>query len=150
MNFNASFRGMKGEVKNYAEYLYDQCGGAVLSWIIEGAKRFIANDYNISLPGCVKDAIDQYKANNNWLENFLSECCEIDRAYTQKSGELYTCYKTYCDSTGDYRRSLADFKQALTMAGYETKKTKTGAIVLGLRIASEFDDLEDDKPPFCD
>lgn len=148
--FNASFRGMKGEVKNYADYLYDHCGGAVLSWIIEGAKRFIANDYNITLPGCVTTAIEQYKANNDWLENFLSECCEIDRTYRQKSGELYSCYRNYCDRTGDYKRSLADFKQALTTSGYETKKTKTGAIVFGLQIASEFDDLDDDKPPFSE
>ena len=148
--FNASFRGQKGEVKNYADYLYDHCGGAVLSWIIEGANRFIANDYNIALPGCVTTAIEQYKANNDWLDNFLSECCEIDRTYRQKSGELYSCYRNYCDRTGDYKRSLADFKQVLTASGYETKKTKTGAIVFGLRVASEFADLDDDRPPFSE
>ena len=140
--FRANFRGMKGEIKNYADYLYKKCGGAVLSWIVEGAKRFIANDYNIILPDCVKGAIDQYKANNDWLDNFLSECCEIDHSYTQKSGELYSCYRDYCDRTGDYRRSLVDFKQVLTAAGYETHKTKTGAIVHGLRIASEFNEEE--------
>lgn len=147
--FNASFRGQKGEVKNYADYLYDHCGGAVLSWIIEGAKRFIANDYNITLPGCVTTAIEQYKANNDWLDNFLSECCDVDPDLRQKSGELYSCYRNYCDRTGDYKRSLSDFKQALTAAGYETKKTKNGAIVFGLKVASEFDDLDEDKPPFC-
>ena len=157
--FKANFRGMKGEIKNYAEYLYEQCGGAVLAWIIEGAKRFIANDYNITMPSCVKGAIEQYKESNNWLDNFLSECCEIDRTYRQKSGELYACYRNYCDRTGDYRRSLADFKQVLTAAGYETRKTKNGAIVFGLRVASEFAELEahethendeDNKPPFTD
>ena len=148
--FKASFRGTKGEIKNYADYLYQHCGGAVLTWIIEGAKRFIANDYNINLPGCVQGAIEQYKANNDWLDNFLSECCEIDRTYKQKSGELYAIYRTYCDSTGDYKRSLADFKQALTMAGYETHKTNTGAIVYGLRVAPDFMEVEDDKPPLSD
>ena len=149
--FNANFRGMKGEIKNYADYLYEHCGGAVLSWIIEGAKRFIANDYNITMPSCVKRAIEQYKANNDWLDNFLSECCEIDRTYTQKSGELYACYRNYCDKTGDYKRSLADFKQALTAAGFETHKTKTGAIIYGLRVAPDFQELpDDDKPPFTE
>ena len=144
--FKANFRGMKGEIKNYAEYLFQHCGGAVLTWIIEGARRFIANDYNITLPECVKRAIEQYRANNDWLENFLAECCEVDPRYTQKSGELYTRYKSYCDSTGDYRRSLADFKQALTMAGYETRKTKTGAIVYGLRVTSEFTEVDEPTP----
>ena len=144
--FMANFRGMKGEIKNYADYLFDRCGGAVLTWIIEGARRFIANDYNIELPECVKRAIAQYRANNDWFENFLAECCEINSTFTQKSGELYTRYKNYCDSTGDYRRSLADFKQALTMAGYETRKTKTGAIVYGLRVMSDFTEIDEPTP----
>lgn len=150
--FRANFRGQKGEIKNFADYLYDHCGGAVLNWIIEGAKRFIANDYNISPPDCVTNAIEQYKANNDWLDNFLSECCEIDLDFKQKSGELYSCYKDFCDRTGDYRRSLADFKQALTMAGYETKRTKNGALVFGLRVVSEFNVLDavDEKSAFMD
>ena len=147
--FRANFRGQKGEIKNFADYLYDHCGGAVLNWIIEGAKRFIANDYNISPPDCVTNAIEQYKANNDWLDGFLSECCEINRTYKQKSGELYSCYRDYCDRTGDYKRSLTDFKHAMAMAGYETKKTKNGAVVYGLRVVSEFD-VEDEKPPFAD
>ncbi|MBO4886466.1 MAG: amidohydrolase family protein, partial [Clostridia bacterium] len=55
--FLANFRGMKGEVKNYADHLFEHCGGAVLTWIIEGARRFITDDYNIVLPDCVKKAI---------------------------------------------------------------------------------------------
>lgn len=144
--FMANFRGMKGEIMNYANDLFDRCGGAVLSWIIEGARRFIANEYNIDLPECVKRAIDQYRENNDWLEIFLAECCEMDRSFTQKSGELYTRYKYYCDSTGDYRRSLADFKAALTMAGYETRKTKTGAIVYGLRVKSVYAEYDEPTP----
>ncbi len=145
--FNANFRGQKGEIKNYADYLFDNCGGAALTWIIEGAKRFIANGYNIALPECVKGAIEQYRADNDWLENFLAECCEIGTFYSQKSGELYDRYRKYCDRTGDYRRSLADFKQALTMAGYTTKKTKCGAFVSGLKVlpyAPEFDPFAPD------
>ena len=46
----------------------------------------------------------------------------------------------YCDSSGDYRRSLADFKQALTAAGYETRKTKAGAFVYGLRVSENVDE----------
>ena len=139
--FNAKFRGMKGEILNYADYLFEHCGGAVLSWIIEGAKRFIDNHYYITLPDCVKAAIEQYKETNNWLDNFLGECCEIDRSYTQKSGELYEHYRNFCDKTGDYRRSLVDFKQALDGAGFETKKTNIGSYIYGLRLKSEFRDI---------
>lgn len=144
--FKANFRGMKGEIKNYADYLFEHCGGAVLSWIIQGAQRFIANGYDIKTPDCVKQAIEQYRTNNDWLESFLAECCEINPRYTQKSGELFARYKVYCDKTGEYKRSLADFKQALYSAGYETRKTMIGAMVSGLRLAQDYTRIEEPTP----
>ena len=136
--FNANFRGMKGEILNYADYLFTHSGGAVLAWIIEGARRFIANNYKIAIPECVKAAIAAYRENNDWLNSFLSECCEIGGSYTQKSGELYGEYRAYCSRSGDYIRSAADFKAAVEGAGYECRKTKTGAFWFGLRLTSEF------------
>lgn len=150
--FNANFRGMQGEIKNYAEYLFEHCGGAILLWMIQGAKKYIDAQYIIKQPQAVKNAIERYRDNNDWLDNFLGECCDLDKTYTEKSGELYKRYKEFCDSTGDYRRSLADFKQALTTAGFETKRTNKGAIVYGLRLA--VDALEfrqyDGPTPFDD
>lgn len=136
--FLANFRGMKGEVKNYAEYLFDHCGGAVLTWIIEGARRFIANGYDIALPECVKQAIEEYRENSDWLSQFLEECCEIGKKYQAKAGELYERYRRYCDCTGEYKRGRADFKQALIAAGYEHRKPNTGAIYIGIRLSAEY------------
>lgn len=136
--FLANFRGMKGEIKNYAEYLFDHCGGAVLAWIIEGARRFIANGYDIALPECVKRSIDQYRANNDWLSHFLDECCEIGSAYNVKSGELYERYRRYCDFTGEYKRRSDDFRQAIEAAGYEYKRTTDSRRFYGLRLAPEY------------
>ena len=144
--FLANFRGMKGEIKNYAEYLYEKCGGAVLTWIVEGAQRFISNEYNIAFPECVKRSIEQYRASNDWLQNFLDECCEIDDKYQAKSGELYERYRRYCDSTGEYKRAQRDFKQALMAAGFEDKKTMRGNIIFGLRVMWECVDGEVNTP----
>lgn len=41
--FNAKIEG-KADIKNYSDFLFKTAGGAVLSWIIEGAKRVIASD----------------------------------------------------------------------------------------------------------
>lgn len=136
--FNARFRGEQSEVLNYADYLFKHCGGAILSWIIEGARKFIAAKFHIREPECVKSAIAQYHADNDWLDHFLADRCEIDSYYSQRSGELYAQYKNYCDSTGEYRRSLVDFKRPLSAAGFETRKTMYGAVVYGLRLLSDF------------
>lgn len=136
--FNANIRGGSDDIKNYAEYLVEHAGGAILSWMIEGARKLIVAGYRIEQPECVKRAIAEYRADNDWLNNFLAEHCESGRAYRAKSGDLYAEYRSYCLSTGDYTRSAADFKTALTSAGYESKRTKDGVYVYGLRIIPLF------------
>ncbi len=135
--FNAVIEG-KGDIKNYAQYLYKHAGGAILTWIIEGARKYIAAGYHIEPPPIVKQAIENYRQQNDWFNNFLSECCEVDARYREKSGELYRRYRVYCEQTGDYIRSAQDFKAAVESAGYDSKRTSAGVIVHGLRVVSEF------------
>jgi P4 family phage/plasmid primase-like protien len=135
--FNAVIEG-SNDIKNYCDYLFQNAGGAVLSWIIQGARDFIAAEYKIEPPEIVKKAIENYKTDNDWLSNYLCERCEIDKTYNQKSGELYADYRIFCSKTGDYIRGSADFKAAIEGAGYETKKNKKGAFVYGLRLLPEF------------
>jgi P4 family phage/plasmid primase-like protien len=132
--FGARFRNGKGEVKDYANYLFKKCGGAILSWMIEGAKRVIDNDFKIKTPACVKAAVEQYKADNDWLHDFVSDCCYLDPTYTATAGDLYREYQAFCDGTGNRRHSQADFKAALESAGFERRATKTGKIWRGLRL----------------
>ena len=135
--FLATIEGNK-DIKNYADYLFENAGGAVLQWIIEGAKKVIVADYKLPLPEVVDVAIQQYKSDNDWLGHFLEECCELDPTYTQKSGELYSEYRAFCMRTGEYARSIADFYTALEAEGIGRKRTKKGVIVSGIRVVSEF------------
>ena len=135
--FNAKITG-SSDKKNYADYLYESAGGAVLSWIIDGAAKAIKNKYKLKTPKIVEDAINKYRENNDWLSAFAEECCEIDVTYTQKSGEFYQEYRSYCARTGEYTRSTTDFYAALENAGFERKKTKAGIIVRGIRLKSDF------------
>lgn len=102
--FNAKIEG-KADIKNYADYLVEKAGGAVLSWIIEGAQKVIECNFKLSIPQCVNDAINHYRENNDWLSMFIEDCCEVDPSYTQKSGELYQEYRAYCARTGEYTRT---------------------------------------------
>ena len=135
--FNAKITG-NADIKNFADYLYEKAGGAILKWIMEGAKRVIEKGYHIEQPQVVTDAIERYKDNNDWLAHFLTECCEVGKPYTAKSGEVYTAYRNYCTQVGEYIRSTTDFYTALESAGFERKKTKTGIRILGLQLKSDF------------
>jgi P4 family phage/plasmid primase-like protien len=135
--FDAVIEG-KSDIKNYTDHLFRHAGGAALMWAIAGAKRFINAGYHIKPPECVREAIAQYREQNDWLSNFLSECCELDKRYREKSSVLYNRYRDFCAQLGDYTRSSQDFKTAIEGAGYETKRTAAGTIVHGLKVISDF------------
>lgn len=131
--FNAKIEG-NSDIKNYTDYLVQKAGPYVLAWIIEGAQKVIANKFKLKLPSCVKDAIDHYRADNDWLGAFLDECCELDPSYKQKSGEFYQEYRAYCLRTGEYARSTTDFYTALEIAGLNRKRLSNGIYINGVRI----------------
>ena len=135
--FNAKIRG-KSDIKNYADYLVRNAGGAILMWIIEGAQKAIKNKFTLTIPQVVQEAIAQYRINNDWLSIFLEDCCEIDRTYTQKSGEFYQEYRAYCLRNGEYARSTTDFYTGLEKVGFTRKKTRAGMVISGLRLKSDF------------
>ena len=145
--FNASFRGAKGEIFNYADYLFRHCGGAILTWVIEGARKFIAAQYHIEQPECVKQAIREYRQQNDWFHNFIDDRCETGGGYTEGSQAMYLNYRAYCDEVGDYKRSAAEFKNEMLKAGYKWHKSKTGAAYYGIRLASDFLPGTPDIPP---
>lgn len=130
--FRAQFRGMDGEVKDYAKYLYKHCGGAILQWMIEGAQKYIKANYNIPFPDCVTEAIEEYRQENDWVHDFVSRRCDTSPNNTQSAGSLYEAYRQDCYMRHEYVRSTGDFKTGLTNAGYQWKKTKKGAFYYGL------------------
>lgn len=135
--FNAKIEG-SSDIKNYADYLYENSGGAILKWIMEGAKRVIDNGYHLTQPSVVKDAIKKYKENNDWFSQFLDECCEVGDFFSEKSGDVYSAYRDYCTRVGDYIRSTTDFYTALESAGFKRKRTNTARVISGLKLKSEF------------
>ena len=135
--FNAKIEG-SSDIKNYADYLFNKASGAILKWIMTGAKRVIEKDYHIVKPAVVEAAIQKYKDNNDWLSQFLDECCEVGSGLIAKSGEVYNAYRSYCMQVGDYIRSTTDFYTALECAGFERKRNKSARLILGLQLKSDF------------
>ena len=135
--FEAKIEG-SSDIKNYTDYLVDKAGGAVLKWLIEGAKKAIDEDFKFSLPKKVADAINEYKESNNWFKHFLNECCEMDSSFEEKSGEVYQEYRAYCLRIGDYVRSTTDFYSALSSNGFNRVKLRDGIKIQGLKLKSDF------------
>lgn len=140
--FNAKITG-NSDIKNYSEYLYDNAGEAILAWIIEGSKKVIELEYQIPVPTCVQEAINEYRSQNDWFSHFIEDKCVVGDDYKESSSSLYQAYRNYCIDTNEYVRSTADFYFALENAGYERITQNRKRYFKGLRIRTE-DDFEEE------
>lgn len=136
--FNAKIKG-NSDIKNYADYLYEKAGSAIMKWIIEGAEKVSKTDHKVDDPKCVKDAVAAYREDNDWLGHFLTDCCDVGDGFTEKSGEFYQQYRAYCIQSGEYTRSTTDFYAAVEKAGYNRRKTNKGVIVHGVKLKTGSD-----------
>lgn len=134
--FNAKIKPKK-DIKNYGDYLFENAGEYILKWLILGAKKIIANDFKIQPPQVVKDAINKYKRDNDWLAHFLEACCEVGDGLEEKSGNFYDAYRAFCARTGEYVRNSAEFYAAVEQRGIGRRKKTEGRFVTGVRLMEE-------------
>lgn len=135
--FNATISA-SADIKNFADYLFENAGGAVLQWIIDGAQRVIASNFQLVQPAVVQNAIRNYRDTNDWLTAFIEEKCEVDTTFTEASSIFYTNYRNHCGEIGEYAHNKADFYAALDAAGFKRRKTNHGSIIKGLRLRNSF------------
>lgn len=139
--FNAKITG-KSDIKNFADYLFEHAGPAIMSWIIEGAEKAITANFKAELPGVVKEAIKAYREDNDWLGQFITECCEQDPSYKEKSGDVYQAYRAHCMRNGEFIRSTSDFYSAMDKAGFDRRRSSKGVQVQGLKLNEGQDFLD--------
>ena len=130
--FNAKIKSPK---KDFADQLYAKAGGYVLKWLVEGAREFISNNYNLPPCKATSSAKEEYISENDWLASFIDDCCVIGDIEQQGAAELYKSYKQWCIDVGNYAKSSIDFSSALEVKGFKKKKTNKGWVYLGLSLS---------------
>ena len=138
--FSGRFRGQANEIKNYGNYLAKNCGGAILQWVIDGAREYIQNDYKLIIPNCISSAIEQYRQENDWLTDFFNEYIALDKNEDTYGNELYEAYTTFCNEHGERTLPMSSvIPMIASKAGVMKKRTKRGNVYCGLRIKDEFE-----------
>ncbi|CAB0562415.1 hypothetical protein CIP107532_01818 [Corynebacterium diphtheriae] len=136
--FEAKIEGAS-DIKNYADYLYTQAGGAILAWIMEGARLIHAEDYHLKAPARVVEASAAYREENNWFAQFLDANCDLDPGLSERAGDLYQAYRAWAMSTSGWARPMVDFNATVEHHGFTRKRTMHGMFVHGLALKNEFD-----------
>ena len=122
------------DIKNYADYLVSEAGESVLSWIIEGAKNFIAAGHKLIKPEFIEMALEEYQNQNDWMGEFLEEFCDMGQGNTAKAGTLYTTYHEWAKSAHGFARRTDAFGAELEKRGFMKRRTKAGALWHGLSL----------------
>lgn len=140
--FNARFgQGGSRAVPNFGEVLFREEGAAILRWVIDGACMYHKSGCRLpDPPACVREATAAYRSAENWVENFISERCEVGMNYSAQGGQLYAAYRAWAQANGEYARRSRDFAAALELHGFDHARTKTGALWYGLRVLPGVDD----------
>lgn len=121
--FQGVFQGANSKT-GYADDLVTRCGGAIMKWVIEGARVFAANGFKLEMPDAVAMATEEYQDREDWLQNFLNECCTQEDGATVGSQALYDIYKDWAKANGAFVRRSNEFVQAMKDAGFEQTMPK--------------------------
>ena len=121
-------------VANYGDVLAKEAGPAILAWAIQGAVNFARNGYKLDIPEAVEEITDAYRAREDWLSNFINERCIKEPNARVRTGELYSAYREWAESVGDYVRRGNDFTAAMESTGYHYTTSKGYKYWHGLRV----------------
>ena len=133
--FSATIRPDK-TIQNYGEYLVEHCSGAILAWAVQGAQNFAKNGFSLTLPDCVEEATEEYRSRENWLENFIDDCCERAEGARAGARELYLAYKEWAQNAGErYIRSEKELSYELDRLGYIRIAPKNKRAWLGIALS---------------
>ena len=112
-------------IKDYSRVLAEECGPAILRWIVEGAVRFYTAGCNLEKPLRVKQTTDEYITGEDVIGQFIDECCELRADVTTTSRDLYDSYQRWMNGQGLRPFSERAFAQAMMRRGFERGRTST-------------------------
>lgn len=126
------------EIKNprtdYIDELIEKAGGAILTWMIEGARHYIDNGFMYPKCQVVEDAKSLYREENDWISHFITDWCVTGINEKEMSSTLYQAYREWSNGNGEYTRNNRDFSTALLQVGFKKKRTSRGIVWQGISI----------------
>ena len=82
---------------NLRETLRREAPG-ILAWAVEGCLRW--QKEGLKPPRIVKQATDEYEAENDPLKDWLTECCIINKNARLRASDGYRSYQKWCEEVG--------------------------------------------------
>ncbi|TVL87805.1 phage/plasmid primase, P4 family [Streptomyces sp. SAJ15] len=111
------------KIDNLADILVTEEGPGILTWLIDGARRYLAGSKDLTGPERVRIATTAYAETEDHTGRFFDECCTRDPDQRVEQASLYAAYKTWCQNEGATAISSRAFAQrARELAGLASPK----------------------------
>ncbi|MWA07953.1 DNA primase family protein [Streptomyces sp. BA2] len=88
------------KIDNLADILVTEEGPGILNWLIEGARRYLAGDKDLTGPERVRIATSAYAETEDHIGRFLGESCVLHPDQRAEQAQLYAAYKAWCHHEG--------------------------------------------------
>ncbi|MEU6987267.1 phage/plasmid primase, P4 family [Streptomyces sp. NPDC046324] len=88
------------KIDNLADVLVAEEGPGILNWLVDGARRYLAGDKDLTGPARVRIATNAYAETEDHTGRFLNECCALSPDHRAEQTSLYAAYKSWCHSEG--------------------------------------------------
>ncbi|MFI2620709.1 phage/plasmid primase, P4 family, partial [Streptomyces sp. NPDC018584] len=84
------------KIDNLADILVTEEGSGILGWLIDGARRYLAGERDLTGPERVRIATTAYAETEDHTGRFFEECCTLAPDHRTEQTGLYAAYKTWC------------------------------------------------------
>lgn len=92
----------------------------ILAWLVAGCLAWAA--HGLAEPLVVQMATADYRAEQDALGAFLTECCVEQAGASVTAADLYAAYRTWADATGEYQLNQRRLGQQLAERNLERRK----------------------------
>jgi len=115
----------------------------IVAWIVEGYHKWQSEGLLDRLPATVKEAIAEYRSENDVIQQFIAESCVRESDASVGIEDLHQAFGRWSAQNGIFEPMRKDaFGKRLTILGFRSGKDKGGKVRTrkGLRLRSDFDD----------
>jgi putative DNA primase/helicase len=114
------------------ERLKAEAGGAILAWIIAGARKWLES--GTAPPEVVREQTRSYLSDQDLIGQWMDECLTREKDASARSADLHRSYSAWCDANGNRPKSNLKLTEHLVSLGVEKRQTMVGRVFYGLRI----------------
>ncbi len=94
LNWGARISEAKQDSRLIEKLLKTERAG-ILNWMLEGCRKWKADNYSLVKPDCVRLATEQYREEEDRLSDFVKTCCEFNEGAITPVTHLWATYEKW-------------------------------------------------------